>query len=270
MLNLPSNYHQSTTKKLLLGCLTLFFVAGSSISLADENDAKQLLKAMTDYLDAQESYSFDYDSTLEIVTHDKQTIGIASSGTVALQRPGNFYATRLGGFANVEMNFDGKTLTVLGKNANKYAQVKIEGDTDQLIDELKNKYQVPMPAADLLLTNASAILLQDVTDIKDLGTGVIGGVECDSLAFRTEEVDWQIWIAQGDKPYPCRYVITSKLVTNGPQYSVQTRNWQTGDAVATRDYTFKNNTNATLIELEKLADTNSLPENFSQREGAAQ
>ena len=261
---------RTATGKLLTGGVALFCIICSTTTTADENDAKQLLKAMSDYLDAQQSYSFEYDSTLDIVTADNQIIGIASSGLVSLQRPNKIYATRFGGFANVEMNFDGKTFSVLGKNANKFAQIPLDGDTDKLIDELKNVYQVPMPAADLLLTNASVVLLENVNDIKDLGTGVVNGVECDSLAFRTDEVDWQIWIAQGDKPYPAKYVITSKQIENGPQYSVQTRNWQTGDAVAVRDYTFTNGTDAQLIELDKLSDASPLPENFKQPEGAAQ
>jgi hypothetical protein len=60
--------------------------------------------------------------------------------------------------------------------------------------------------------------MPQVIDTKDLGSGVIGGVEYDHLAFRTNEVDWQIWIAQGARPYPCRYVSTSKLVDDGPPW----------------------------------------------------
>ena len=30
---------------------------------------------------------------------------------------------------------------------------------------------------------------------------VIGGIECHYLAFRTKDVDFQIWIAQGAKPH---------------------------------------------------------------------
>ena len=44
--------------------------------------------------------------------------------------------------------------------------------------------------------------MADVTDVKDLGSGVIGGVECDHLAFRAKDTDWQIWIAQGEEPIP--------------------------------------------------------------------
>jgi hypothetical protein len=95
------------------------------------------------------------------------------------------------------MVFDGKALTLLGKNANLYAQVEAPGTIDQLVDVLRDKYHRPVPAADLLMADPYKELMPHVTDAKDLGSGVIHGIECDHLAFRTKEVDWQIWIAQG-------------------------------------------------------------------------
>ena len=127
--------------------------------------------------------------------------------------------------------FDGKTLTVIGKNADAYAQVDAPGTIDQLVDELRDKHRRPMPAADLLMSDPYGQLMPLVVDAKDLGSGVIRGVECDHLAFRTEEVDWQIWIAQGDRPYPCRYVITSTKVKGLPQYTIDITGWRTGTDV---------------------------------------
>ena len=207
---------------------------------ADEAAAKSLLKAMSDYLAAQESISFGFDTNLEVVTQDQQKLLLASSGTMDLRRPDKFRATRSGGFANVEMIFDGKTLTLLGKDANLYTQVDAPGTLDHLVDELRDKYHRPVPGADLLLSNVYDQLMPDVIDVKDLGSGVIGGTECDHLAFRTKDVDWQIWIAQGERPYPCRYVITSKGVAQSPQYSIQIKDWKTGKEVASDDFGFKN------------------------------
>jgi len=119
-------------------------------------------------------------------------------------------STRASGFADLEMVFDGKTLTLLGKGKNIYTQVEVPGTLDHLLDTLRDKYNRPLPGADLFMSNPQDQLMAGVTDIKDLGSGVIGGTECDHLAFRKKEVDWQIWIAQGDNPYPCRYSITSK------------------------------------------------------------
>ncbi len=217
---------------------------------------------MSDYLNAQQAISFDYDAILEVVTKDGQVLQLASSGSASLHRPDKIRATRAGGFADVEMSFDGTTLTLLGKNLNSYAQIEVPGTVDNLIDELRFKYNRPLPAADLLLSDPYDELMADVVNVKDLGSGVIGGVECDYLAFRAKEVDWQIWIAQGDEPYPCRYVISSTSIEGGPQYSIQVSNWKSGDEVAATDYQFKNATNATQVDLKNLKGTGDLPDHF--------
>ena len=130
---------------------------------------------------------------------------------------------------------------------------------------MRDKHNRPLPGADLLLSNVYDQLMPDVMEVRDLGSGVIGGTECDHLAFRSKEVDWQIWIAQGDRPSPCRYVITSKLVADGPQYSVQLRNWKTGGEVASDDFSFKAPADAKkvdLTDLKNLKDVDELPSHF--------
>jgi hypothetical protein len=237
-------------------------------AVADEAEAKSLLKAMSDYLAQQKSLSFSYDTNLEVVTKSHQKLLLASSGQVGLSRPDKIRATRSGGFANVELVFDGKTLTLLGKDANVYTQADIPGTLDHLVDELRDKYKRPVPGADLLLSNVYDELMRDVTDVKDLGSGVIGGTECDHLAFRTKQVDWQIWIAQGANPYPCRYVITTKRVDQGPQYSVQISDWKTGDKVAADDFAFKAPTDSKKVGMKDLVDADEVPKHFSM--GGAQ
>ena len=260
----------SKSVKMFVRCLSavalsLIILLGTSAGAkAAEADAKKILKSMSDYMAAQKSISFGFDATLEVVTKDEQKLALASSGTVTLNRPDKILATRSGGFADVEMSFDGKTLTLLGKNLNLYTQLEVPGTIDHLVDELKDTYNRPLPAADLLLSNSYNDLMYGVIDIKDLGSGVIGGVECDYLAFRTKDVDWQIWIAQGKRPHPCRYVITSKLISGGPQYTIQIRDWKTGGEVAATDFRFKNPTKADKVELKDLKGTAELPDHFKR------
>lgn len=241
---------------LMVGLVT------SPLASADDAFAKSQLKVMSDYLAAQKAISFGFDANYEVVTKDKQKLALASSGKIVLNRPDKIRATRSSGFADIEMLFDGKTLTLLGKTANLYTQIDAPGTVDQLVDELRDKYNRPLPGADLILSNVYDALMADVVEAKDLGSGVIGGVECDHFAFRTQEVDWQIWIAQGKRPYPCRYVITTKLVDQAPQYSLQIRDWKTGGKVASQDFAFKNATNAKKIDLKDIPDAGDLPKQF--------
>ena len=250
----------STATRSGLALTLILGMAAATGARAGEAEAKSLLKAMSDYMASQKSISFEYDANYEVVTKDNQKIALASSGTVAIARPDKIRATRVGGFANVESVFDGKTLTLNGKNANVYTQVEIPGTIDHLVDELKDKYHRPLPAADLLLSNAYDQLMPEVIDVKDLGSGVIGGTECDHLAFRNKEVDWQIWIAQGDRPYPCRYVITSNQVAGGPQYSIQVRNWKTGGEAVSTDFSFKAPAGAKKVDLTDLKNIKGMDE----------
>jgi hypothetical protein len=258
---------RTTTTILCMVALAVMLGLGGTRSgaSADQADARKLFKAMSEYVAAQKVISFEYDTTLEIVTKEKQKLGLASSGTSTLNRPDKLRVTRTGGFADVEYLFDGKTLTLLGKTQNVYTQLEAPGTIDQLLDVLRDKYRRPAPGADLLLSNIHDKLMPTVTNVKDLGSGVIGGVECDHLAFRTKDVDWQIWIAQGNRPHPCRYVITSSQAAQAPQYSITIRNWKTGDEVGSEDFSFKNPTSATKKSLADLPDMDELPQIFAVR-----
>lgn len=234
---------------------TVAAIAFAAPATADEDDARALFKAMSDYMGAQQAISFSFDSTLAIVTSDLQKLDFASSGTVTLSRPDKIRVTRTGGFADVEMVFDGKQLSILGKNLGKYVQVPAPGSIDQLIDRLRD-HGVQAPGADLLISNINDALMEPVVDVKDLGSGVINGEECNHLAFRTESVDWQIWISMGDDPHPCRYVVTSKLMALAPEYRVDVSDWKAGAAVAADDFTFDPGT----AEMATLADLQGIDE----------
>jgi hypothetical protein len=252
----------------LLGAAAALSVclAASSAATADENDAKALLKGMSDYLAAQKTLSLSYDSVYEVVSKDKQKLQLANSGTVELSRPDKIHVTRSAGFGEIELMFDGKTVSMLDKTENAYVQAEVPGTVDNLIDQLRDKFHRPLPAADLLGSNVYDVLMADVTEVKDLGSGVIGGTECDHLAFRTKELDWQIWIAQGENPYPCRYVITTTQVDQAPQFTFQVREWKAGSSADESHFSFKSPAGAKAMDiaaLKELKGLNELPSNFS-------
>lgn len=226
---------------------------------AAEASAKKLFKAMSDYLVGQKAISFTYDANLEIVTTDLQKLGFASSGQVTLNRPDKLRMTRTGGFVDVELAYDGKTLAVMGKNLNVYAKFARSGSIDELIDTLRFDYDIAAPAADLLSSSPSEVMMSNVTDVKDLGSGIIGGKECDHLAFRTKSTDWQIWIARGDRPYPCRFTITSKMMAQAPSYTIQVTEWKTGKETVSDDFQLKTG-DAKEVQISEISGLDVVPD----------
>lgn len=229
---------KNTSKVSYLVMITLGAVLVASPASAQEEAAMALFKDMSEYLTSQDAISTSYNATLEIVSRDFEKISLASSGSITANRPDKVQMTRTG-LADVEMVFDGKTLSFHGKNLNVSAKQDFEGTIDDLIDTLRLDYGLDIPAADLLSSNPYEIMTSNVLDAKSLGSGVIGGQYCAHLLFRTDEVDWEIWISEGETPKPCRFTITSKMMAMAPSYTIEFTDWKSGGDVAATEFKLK-------------------------------
>jgi hypothetical protein len=246
------------TTRWKFGAAVAAVLLAAPAAQAQDDDARRILKAMSDYVTSQATISLAFDTDVEVITPDIQKIQFSSSGQVLLSRPDKLRASRTGGYADVELIFDGKTATILGKHINAFAEVAAPGSVDALIDRLRADHSVEMPGADLLLARVYDELIADVIDAKHIGQGVIDGVECEHLAFRNPEVDWQLWVEIGARPIPRKYVITSKAVTGAPQYTLRVKQWST-DAPSADAFAFKPPADARKIEAAALRDIDEVP-----------
>jgi hypothetical protein len=231
--------------------------ASTIVQAADDSD--KLLKAMSDYVGAQKSISATFDSDIEVITPDLQKIQFTSSGQVQLSRPDKIRMRRTGGYTDVELVYDGKTLTLSGNHTKAYVQQEMSGSTDQIIDQVRDKLGTAMPGTDLLLTSSFDELMQGVIDGRHIGQGVIDGVECEHLAFRNADTDWQIWVETGARPIPRKYVITSKAVAGAPQYTLRIKDWKTDAAAGADAFAFKPAADATKVTIEAMRDFDEVP-----------
>lgn len=238
----------------------LLLACASTLACAQTPDPKAILSAMSQYVAAQETIEVAFDSDIEVITSDMEKLQFTSSGELKLHRPDKLYAHRVGGYADVELFFDGKTADIYGKHLNAYAQVEIPGTVDQLVAALRDGHGIAVPGADLLLSNSYEVLVADVLEAKYMGRGVIGGVECEHLAFRNFDTDWQLWVEVGAKPIPRKLVITSKTVNGAPQYTLRVTRWKSGHPLASGDFTFKVPAGATVLAPDALIDLDELPQ----------
>jgi hypothetical protein len=225
-------------------------LVASASAVARADDSAALLKAMTDYTAAQKSISATFDSDIEVITSELQKIQFTSSGQVKMTRPDKLRIRRTGGYADVDLVYDGKTVSLYGNNAKAYVQADAPGTVDQLIEAIQGRTGAALSGTDLLVSNAFDLMTSDVEESEHVGLGVIDGVECEHLAFRGHDTDWQIWIQTGAQPIPRKYVITSKTVTGAPQYTLRIKDWKT-DPIADADaFAFKAPEGATKVSLE--------------------
>ena len=245
------------------GLAKVAVIAGFALSICTtaraDDDAATILKAMSDYVGSQKSISATFDSDIEAITPDLQKIQFASSGQVQLSRPDKIRIRRTGGYADVELIYDGKTVTLSGNHTKAYVQQDMSGTTDEMIDAVQAKLGTAMPGTDLLLTKSFDVLMADVIDGKHIGQGVVDGIDCEHLAFRNADTDWQIWIETGARPIPRKFVITSKAVAGAPQYTLRIKDWKTDAAAGDETFVFKPAADAKKIVIEAMRDFDEVP-----------
>lgn len=222
-------------------------------------DAKAILKDMSDYVSSRKTISLAFDSSIEVVTPFLEKIQFTSSGEALVSRPDKLSAHRVGGYSDVDMVFNGKTVSILSKSLNAYVQVDAPGTIDQLIGSLRLGHGVAMPGADLLVSNPYDALIAGVLEAKHIGRGVVGGIECEHLAFRNQDTDWQLWVQVGDRPIPRKLVITSKTVGQAPQYTLLVKTWKADEALDAKAFDFVAPAGARPLAAEDLILLDELP-----------
>ena len=246
-------------RKVLALSAILVWVAASPLAAAQENDAKAMLEAMSDYLGSLQTIQLAFDSDIEIITPQLEKIQFNNSGSALLSRPDKLRAHRIGGYADVEMVFDGKAVGIYGKHVDGYARFEAPGTVDELIHAMREGHGVALPGADLLLSNSYEVLVNGVEEAKYIGRGVIGGVACEHLAFRNFDTDWQLWIEVGEQPVPCKMVITSKTINSAPQYTIRITEWKSGIELPRGAFEFKPPQGARQLDHNALIELDELP-----------
>ena len=121
--------------------------------------------------------------------------------------------------------FDGKQVTTFDEKARVYAQEAHPGTVDDAVVYFVHDLGMRLPLAVMLLNNLPAELQHRVQDVKYVEKTTTLGAPVDHIAAKTPTVDFQLWIAEGDRPLPVRVVLTYKNSPGQPQFRAQLSDW---------------------------------------------
>lgn len=134
-----------------------------------------------------------------------------------------------------------------------------------------HEYQVVMTGlrrriADLLQSKSYEVLIKDVLEAKYIGHGVIDGRECEHLAFRNFDTDWQLWVEIGPNPIPRKMVITSKTLNSAPQFTLRIKEWKTDIKLSAESFSFNPASGMKKLSPGALIHLDELPQDSSTGE----
>lgn len=183
--------------------------------------ADTVLHEMSDNLRGKQGSIVHLADTIDDVGADGRKIEYAHVRTFTIMRPDKLRIDIKGDLNNRTLWKDGKTITLLDRDHNVYAELPDPGTIDQAVDMLHDKYGLSLPAADFLSDDVYKSLTDGCTAIDYIGQGYVDEDPCHHLAFEKDEIDWQLWITMGKDPRPRKLLITYKNRPGEPQYALR-------------------------------------------------
>jgi hypothetical protein len=217
--------------------------AQESVSDDSEKSSEQamaVVKQMADCLSKAKQFSVNFDSGFDAVQEFGQKIEFGETRRVVLNRPDKLRieATKRDG-SKSELTFDGKEMAIYFAKENVYATDAMPGTVEQAVAHFINDLDMRLPLAELLNSNLWKVLSDQVVDSAYVEKSFIAGIPCDHVALRGDDVDLQLWVAQGDKPLPQRIVITYTRIDGRPQFWAQFSGWNLAPEISNSLFIFK-------------------------------
>jgi hypothetical protein len=202
-------------------------------------DADGMLRRMTDYLASLQSFTVQSASVDEVVLKTGQKIQFANDSLVSVKRPNRLRSEQVGSVNGMAFWYDGKTMSLYCRATDTYGTAPAPPTLDATIDAARKQFQIEAPGADLLFSRPYEILTEQVTGGRIIGREAIDGVAVNHLAFVGQDVDWQVWIEDGPRPLPLRFVITTKTMKEQPEFAVQLSHWEPQATLADGSFVFQ-------------------------------
>jgi hypothetical protein len=194
--------------------------------------ASAILARMADFLGGAQRFSVSLHAGYDAVQKSGQKIEFGDMRKVTVSRPDlmRMEGERSDGVKTLTV-FNGKEIVLIDETRNVYATAPQPGGLDDTIVYFVKDLGMKLPLAVLLVSQLPAELKARVRSVDYVERTNIDGSPSHHLAARTDAVDFQVWVADGDRPLPQRVVITYKQAKGEPQFWAQFSDWNLAPAL---------------------------------------
>lgn len=204
-----------------------------------QQQARSLLLGMASFLAGQSAFSLKLLAGYDVVQPSGQKIEFIESRAITLERPNRLRIDeRVGTGSGSSVLFDGKTMTVWDAEQGVFARVDQPGSIDDAVVYFVRDLGMRLPLAPLLITGLAGEMQRRVLEVDYVELTDAFGQPAHHVAGRTDTVDFQAWIADGDQPWPLRIVMTYDE-PGQPQYWAQFSDWNPEPRIRSSTFALK-------------------------------
>ena len=210
--------------------------AAQAESASPPQSSRQVLRSMSETLQAAERMSFHVELNFDDVLDDGQKVQFAGAVTVKLRKPNGLSVDYRDDLSAKQLWYDGKTLTLYDPGHAVYATAAAPPEVEQAVDQFERDYGLFLPLSDIVIGNPYEKLLPRARLGRYLGIHDVDGTACHHVAFVGEILDVQLWVEPGERAVPRKIVVTYKQVPGSPQYVANLMDWDLDAKLSDADF----------------------------------
>jgi hypothetical protein len=191
-----------------------------------ETRARSILEESARFISATPQLRLRAKLAWDVIPDSGERVEMGSSRTITIRRPdrGRVSGERRDG-TRMEFFFDGQTATTYRVDRQRYARVELPGRLDAALDHLLLERGFRAPLAALTYSDLAAVLRPRAETARYVGLETLDGVRCHHLAFGNPDIDWQLWVEEGERPVFCRLVVVYKTDPGAPRFCARFTEW---------------------------------------------
>jgi hypothetical protein len=199
-------------------------------------------------------FSFQVHTLRAYAEPNGQPLHIAHTIKVMVRRPDRVRIDVTGDDGSTKLFYEGKTVTILGVEANKYATVQAPNTIQGMLETVVGKLGVDFPLADFLTDAPDKSFLAGVTSGREVNTVTIDAVPCRHLLFtQPPGIELELWIEKNDKALPRRLIATYRSERDQPSFVAEFSDWNLSARPSDAEFTFQPPAGAVQVELKPAA-----------------
>ena len=243
--------------RLVLILMSFGVLTGSDVWAADATDepapdaaqlspsqtlGREILMEMADFLAGLERFGVTVRIGYDAIQPDGLKVEFMEVRDVTLARPSRLRSEEtLSDGRTSFVLFDGAQMTTWDGTEQVYAQVEQPGTVDDALVYYTRDLGMRLPFAPLLLTRLPDEIERRLgfVDYVEANFLPVFGEAAHHIVARTAVSDMQLWIADSDKPFPLRMVVTYRNEPGQPRYWAEFSNWSQQPKTSKKHFRFE-------------------------------
>ena len=220
---------------LSIGLITLSLVSTSAAT--DEPKPMAQLVGMAQTLAAANQFSVSMRMGYDVVQESGQKIEFGEMRKVLVNRPNHMRVEVQQSDGDTGgLIFDGIALTLFSTDDKVYSVTEQPGTLDAAIRFAVGKMGMRVPLSRMLLTSFPREIEKLSSNVEYVEQDSLGETPTDHLVGQTQEVDYQVWIANDNLPR--RIILTYKNAPGQPQFWAEFSDWNMAPKISDAAFVF--------------------------------